>query len=804
MRCAPSPDQSRAPPQSALATLADEGFRLFFPLAAIYAALFPLVWAVAFGFDLPLARTVPPALWHAHEMLVGAFGAALIGFLTTAAPEWTGTEPLRGRFLWGLAALWGAGRLVGVLGWDWMSAAGALADLGWMAVTLAYLLRLSFGRRSGRLFGFAFWLCLLIACTVATRLSFLADDIESATAYAHLIGFAFLGLLGLALARITVPVTNLILDPSETTSPFRPHPGRLHLAPGLVLVAMIGQAFGLSPAVQGYLVFAAGAAFMDRVAAAFVGRVVQRSGVLPLAGGAARAGTGLMMTGAALLGAPWSTTTGLHVAFMGGLGLGVYAVFCIAGLLHTDQPLRLPLAVRTGAAALAAAVVLRVGPDLGVPVPGPLHALAALTWAGAFFLWLAAYGPALRRPRAAAQASPSEPTPTPLASAPFTSTGRLADPPGKPPQIAIAALNSQPTNHPARTHAIPKEHAMRHILALAISTIVTAGTALAGTEEEGLSRVKAFTLEHNAALIAEAQKMRAATADYAAIVAAHGGDYAAAWAAEGPKLAEAVRGIRAYWLTASNEYETIEGIVAGIPATAKYDLILDAGNPGTEEEDVAEYDLTLPDGTVLHHPGSLFHTITEPLFWGTDPGHVKLTADLDGNGQTGAGEVLFDANLALGAADAMIYWSKALEADMNAWKPNRDDAFTAVVTMTPTVGDYFGEWKESQFLGGAGASFVAQSRLVDVAGIMSGCQRMYVSAISPVVASDDAALDASISSGFEELLALVTETRAREAAGDRFTAEEADALGGEAQDIADRIVAQVLQAAAKHGVEIKG
>ena len=344
---------------------------------------------------------------------------------------------------------------------------------------------------------------------------------------------------------------------------------------------------------------------------------------------------------------------------------------------------------------------------------------------------------------------------------------------------------------------------MRLIIALTTSTLL-ATAALADTEAEGLERVKAFTLEHNDALIAEATKMQAAAAAYNDLILAHNGDYAAAWAAEPAKLTEAVNTLRAQWLAASNQYETIEGIVAGIPSTAKYDLILDAGNPGTEDEDVAEFDLTLPDGTVLEKPGSLFHTITEPLFWSTDKESVKLEADLNGNGAADAGEVLFDANLALGAANGMVEWATALRNDMAAWAPNRDDAFTAVVTMTPTVGDYFGEWKESQFLGGEGAAFVAQSRLIDVLGIMGGCERMYVSAISPVIATEDTALDSAITNDFKELIALVTETRDREAAGEKFTAEEADALGGEAQDIAERIVAQVLQAAAKNGVEIKG
>jgi uncharacterized protein involved in response to NO len=72
-------------------------------------------------------------------------------------------------------------------------------------------------------------------------------------------GLVFLGLLGLALARITVPVTNLVLDPTEATSPFRPHPCRLNLAPGLVLVALAGDVAGLSPMVTAFGLFFASA-----------------------------------------------------------------------------------------------------------------------------------------------------------------------------------------------------------------------------------------------------------------------------------------------------------------------------------------------------------------------------------------------------------------------------------------------------------------------------------------------------------------------------------------------------------------
>ncbi|MEM9475744.1 MAG: NnrS family protein [Pseudomonadota bacterium] len=390
MSCGLASDRARPLPQAILATLGDEGFRLFFPLAALYAALFPALWVIAWGFDLPLARDVPPSLWHAHEMLIGAFGAALIGFVTTAAPEWTDTEPPRGPPLWTLAGLWAVGRVVGLFGWDAIGLAGAVADLVWMTALTVWLIALSVRRKTDRLLAFVFWLAVLAACTAAGRLGFATGDLTLATMGIHLSGFAFLGLLGLALSRITVPVTNLVLDPTERTSPFRPHPGRLHLAPGLVLVAMAGELLGASPAVSAWLLIAAGAAFMDRVGEAFIGRDAARAEILMLAGSSALAGIGLILVGAARLGAPWTEVTGLHMAFMGGLGLGIYAVFCIAGLLHTDRPLGLSRSLKGGALFLVLSVVLRVAPEFGVSVLGSAHLVASLSWFAAFTIWVSA------------------------------------------------------------------------------------------------------------------------------------------------------------------------------------------------------------------------------------------------------------------------------------------------------------------------------------------------------------------------------------------------------------------------------
>jgi uncharacterized protein involved in response to NO len=392
MSCGPATSTDHAGnPDGWWNILADEGFRLFFPLAAIYAAIWPLLWVLAFEFDLPLASTVPPSFWHAHEMLVGAFGAALIGFLTTAAPEWTDSPPLRGRALWGLAALWATGRLIGLFGWDALGLLGAVADIAWLTVLLIYLVRLSWQKQTERLIAFAFWLAVLLMAVIGVRVTFMTGNFELASKSLQLAGLSYLGLLGLALGRITVPVTNLILDPTEKTSPFRPHPGRLHLAAGLTFVAMLGETAGLSPAVSGYLLIGAGAAFMDRVAEAFIGKSAFQSEILMLAGSSSLAGAGLMLAGAARLGASSAEVTGWHVALMGGLGLGVYAVLCIAGKLHSGQPLGQSPSVRIGAVLLVLAVALRIAPDFGLNVPGPYHGLSAICWGCAFLIWVGGF-----------------------------------------------------------------------------------------------------------------------------------------------------------------------------------------------------------------------------------------------------------------------------------------------------------------------------------------------------------------------------------------------------------------------------
>ena len=86
------------------------GFRPFFLIGAIYAALAVLIWLPLFSGRIELASVFIPRDWHVHEMLYGFVPAVVTGFLLTAIPNWTGRLPIQGLPLLALFGTWIAGR----------------------------------------------------------------------------------------------------------------------------------------------------------------------------------------------------------------------------------------------------------------------------------------------------------------------------------------------------------------------------------------------------------------------------------------------------------------------------------------------------------------------------------------------------------------------------------------------------------------------------------------------------------------------------------------------------------------------
>jgi hypothetical protein len=76
----------------------------------------------------------------------------------------------------------------------------------------------------------------------------------------------------------------------------------------------------------------------------------------------------------------------------------------------------------------------------------------------------------------------------------------------------------------------------------------------------------------------------------------------------------------------------MEGVVAGVPELADYDVIIDAGADKSDPENAVPFSLETPNGRTFEQPGNFF-ALVETSAFGTEP---KFTAkgvrpDLDGD-----------------------------------------------------------------------------------------------------------------------------------------------------------------------------
>jgi hypothetical protein len=323
-----------------------------------------------------------------------------------------------------------------------------------------------------------------------------------------------------------------------------------------------------------------------------------------------------------------------------------------------------------------------------------------------------------------------------------------------------------------------------------------------------LSAVKSFLGEHTDLLVGFTQELNQLAVRYRDLADVEGGNLDALWDRRPEEVGPLLDEMKAGWIEGNPYYERVEGIVAGTPSLAEYDVILDAGSSAVEDpESAVPFDLTLPDGTVLEQPGNLFN-LTEGALWGTLPealGRAGTPADLDGDGAVEFGEILPDPELLLAASETFDFYAKDLDEAGEAWQPTTSDAFTAMVVMVPTMSEYFGQWKVSRFVAGDAATaeaFNVVSRLSDIRDILTGLEVIY-EGVQPTLAEADEQKAAQTGKELSDLRSFVAQLYEREQAGRRFTPEEADTLGTEAQERATAIAGQVSQAAAQLGVEIE-
>lgn len=374
------------------------GFRPFFLLAGLWAALAMALWLAVLAGALALPTAFDPVAWHAHEFLWGYLGAVAAGFLLTAVPNWTGRLPITGWGLAALAGLWLAGRGAVAVSAHLPPLAAALADIAFLLALAGVLLREIIAGRNWRNLVVVALIALLIAGNAAFHWSAAQGGAPGSGSGLRLGVAAAVMMIALIGGRIVPSFTRNWLAGTGRAARPAPFgaPDRAALAAGAAaLVAWV--VWPAAPA-TGALCLLAGALHALRLARWSGRHAGAEALVWVLHAGYGFVPLGFLAMGAALLG--YGSVTGAqHLWMAGGIGVMTLAVMTRASLGHSGRALHAgggTMAVYL----LAIAAVLARALYGWLPETALLH-LSGAAWIAAYGLFSVLYWPVLARPRLA-------------------------------------------------------------------------------------------------------------------------------------------------------------------------------------------------------------------------------------------------------------------------------------------------------------------------------------------------------------------------------------------------------------------
>ncbi|MES2308046.1 MAG: hypothetical protein V4507_04225 [Verrucomicrobiota bacterium] len=328
------------------------------------------------------------------------------------------------------------------------------------------------------------------------------------------------------------------------------------------------------------------------------------------------------------------------------------------------------------------------------------------------------------------------------------------------------------------------------ISALILPLTLIASLSAATNENE----VKSYLLKTITTMEASSKDLVVQAQRYDALIQKSHGNYEEAWKNDSKAIQVVVEAMREdYKKTDSFGYETIEGIVAGVPSLEQYDTVLDAGVPKAPGvENIAPVTLHLSNGQVIDQEGCLFTYLMEPMLWGANVKWVH-PLDLNHDGKITSRESLPKTEAMLAVAQETALQVQNLRKASEAWTPTTDDLFGAMTKMTPTLSEYFEDWKESRYSDQESGKFSAVSRISDMKGIMKSCQIMF-EAVKGSVEKKDPSLAKAVHSGFDSIFEFLKNIEKDEAAKKKFSSAQIDELATQAKRHTDQLVPQIEQA----------
>lgn len=359
------------------------GFRPFYIGAAVLAALSVPLWLLMFLGQIAWTPTVPPLLWHAHEMLFGFAVAVIVGFLLTAGKAWTGLATPRGATLAALALLWLAARGAALVG---PYAVYAVLDLALLPAVAFILTRLLLRSRNYRNLPMALILWLLALVNLLFHLALL-DLLQLSALSALRAALALIVLMECVMAGRVIPAFTMAATPGL----------KLRRAPALDWTALgttgVGLALWLLLAPNGVTVAVLALASGLHAWRAVGWRpalVLRRPVLLILHVAYGWIPVGLALLALAQIG--WvGDSLGVHALAVGATGGLIIGMITRTARGHTGRPIQASGMEIAAYALVMAAAVARVALPLLAPALLPLWlVLAALAWSAAFliYLWL--------------------------------------------------------------------------------------------------------------------------------------------------------------------------------------------------------------------------------------------------------------------------------------------------------------------------------------------------------------------------------------------------------------------------------
>ncbi len=367
------------------------GFRPFYLLASLFAALSIPLWALQFSGLLPHPYLSGP-VWHAHEMLFGFTLAVIVGFLFTAGRNWTNLPTPTGWKLAALAALWVAARVLVLTPY---AVAAAVANVAFplaAAIALALPFLKSGNKRN---YFFVALLVLLAAAAGFVHLTQLGLLAAPALPGIQVALDAVLFILAVMGGRVIPMFTNNGVPGADATR----RPGVEKAALGLLLALLAADLLGLHDAPLLAVAAAAGVAHAWRWLLWKPWKTLRVPLVWVLHLAYAWVPLHLLLRALAAAGwlAPSLATHALTVGAVGGLIIGMMTRTARG---HTGRPLRADRYEVACYALVALAAVVRVFLPLASPTQ-TIHAVLASAglWSAGFALYAVRYWPVLSRPR---------------------------------------------------------------------------------------------------------------------------------------------------------------------------------------------------------------------------------------------------------------------------------------------------------------------------------------------------------------------------------------------------------------------